>query len=148
MNREKLIAQLTVSEGRRNAAYLDSVGILSIGIGHNCVAKPVAGVTKVGDRISDELLEELFDADVNEAILNLDNYLPWWSALDDVRQNVMIDMCFNMGIGTLRTFVNTLRAIEQGEYKAAAAGMRKSLWAKQVGKRAEHLAKMMETGEW
>lgn len=148
MNVEKLEAQLAIDEGKRLAAYLDSEGILTVGIGHNCVAKPVAGVSKVGDHITEEQCRELFEADVSEAMAELDRRFPWWSGLDDVRQNILVNMCFNMGGKTLAGFVNTLRFIEQGDYSLAADGMLQSKWARQVGDRAKRLAQMMRTGEW
>ncbi|HBD36754.1 MAG TPA: lysozyme, partial [Cupriavidus sp.] len=40
-----------------------------------------------------------------------------------------------------------LQAMHFANYAAAAQGMRTSLWASQVGDRAERLAKIMETGE-
>lgn len=148
MNIERLKAELTLEEGDRLTAYRDSVGILTVGIGHNCIARPVDGVSAPGDRITPEKEQELFLADVDDAIRQLDEHLPWWAQLDDVRQNVLLDMCFNMGIKTLLTFHNTLASVEGGEYEAAAKGMLASKWAKQVGKRADRLAAMMTTGEW
>lgn len=148
MNCEKLKTELTLEEGERLVAYLDTKGILTVGVGHNCVAKPVEGVTQVGDRITPEKEKALFLADCDDAIAQLDKRLPWWSTLDDVRQNVLLDMCFNMGINTLSSFVNTLHAIETGDYSVAVVGMRSSKWATQVGSRAVRLEKMMLTGEW
>lgn len=149
MNLEKLKAQLKDEEGYRLEAYLDTEGILTIGIGHNCANDPVPGVAKVGDAITPECCHGLFEQDITEkAIKELDRELPWWKDLDDVRQNVMLDLCFNMGIKTLLTFVNTLHAIETGNYPAAADGMRRSRWARQVGRRAIRLEQMMASGKW
>lgn len=148
MNCDKLKEELTLEEGERLKAYRDSVGILTIGIGHNCVASPVAGVEQVGDEITPEQEHALFLADCDEAIKELDKHLPWWSTLDDVRQNVLLDMCFNMGIKVLCSFHNTLISIETGDWSSAVAGMQSSKWAKQVGSRAVRLEKMMATGAW
>ena len=149
MNIEKLKESLTLGEGRKLAAYLDTEGILTVGIGHNCKADPVLGVEKVGDTITPECCHELFERDIQEkAIDELDRELKWWRDLDDVRQNVMVELCFNMGINTLLTFVNTLHAIETGNYPLAADGMRRSRWARQVGQRAVRLEQMMASGKW
>jgi lysozyme len=78
----------------------------------------------------------------------LDNAIPWWSTLDDDRQNVIIDLAFNMGIKTLLTFHDTLAHIEAGEYDAAADAMASSRWATQVGQRAVFLENAMRTGEY
>jgi lysozyme len=63
-----------------------------------------------------------------------------------VRQNVLADMCFNLGIGGLLSFKNTLAMVEHGKYEEAAAAMLQSKWATQVGQRAIELSEMMRTG--
>ena len=146
MNRETLKARLIIEEGDRLTAYLDSLGILTAGIGHNCQSSPVEGVNAPGDKITLEQEQAMFDADVDDAVAQLDANLPWWSALDDARQNVMIDMTFNMGIRTLMQFHNTLAHIEAGEYDEAATSMAASKWASQVKGRAVFLENAMRTG--
>lgn len=137
----KLAYQLILHEGIRFKPYRDSVGKLTIGIGRNLDDK---GITR------EEALY-LFENDVKEKTAELDRYLPWWRKLDEVRQRVLLDMCFNMGIGDerrgLRSFKNTLSAIEDGLYEEAADLMLKSKWAKQVKGRARRLARMMRTGK-
>lgn len=146
MNLEALGKRLAIEEGDRLVAYLDSKGILTVGKGHNCIARPVYGVTQAGDRITQEQDDALFATDVADACAQLDKALPWWSTLSDARQNIMLDMCFNMGIKTLLTFDNTLAHIKAGEYDEAAIGMAASRWAKQVGRRAVFLENAMRTG--
>jgi len=146
VNRETLKKRLAISEGDRLVAYRCSAGKLTVGIGHNCDAKPVPGVEKVGDSISPEVRDRLFEEDIDDACAQLDARLPWWTDLDDDRQNVMVDLCFNMGIKTLLTFVNTLGAIKRGDYEGAARGLEGSLWHKQVKSRAPLLEAAMRTG--
>ena len=158
-------------EGDMLKAYICPAGFLSVGRGHNCVASPVPGVTKVGDRIDAATLERLYAEDVKKVFVQLDLYFPWWRKLNPPRAAALFDMCFNMGPGYppkynnsgkkidggkgLRSFVNTLKHIENGNYAAAAAGMMQSKWARQVGDgpggrfdRAEAMSKQMETGAW
>jgi lysozyme len=59
---------------------------------------------------------------------------------------VLCSMAFQLGLAGVRKFTNTLAAMERGDYKAAAQGIRKSLWARQTPERVERLAKMLETG--
>lgn len=146
MNRDLLNARLSIEEGRRRVAYLDSQGILTVGIGHNCVAHPVPGVAKPGDTITDEQIDALFEQDVDAACADLDAHLPWWRSLDDARQNVMVDLCFNMGITVLKTFKNTMGYMAAGDWKNAEAGLDRSLWHRQVGKRADWLENVILTG--
>jgi lysozyme len=73
--------------------------------------------------------------------------LPWVAQLDEVRQRVLLDMSFNLGLVGLLGFKNTLATIRAGDYSKAAAMMLDSRWASQVGERAERLSRMMATGK-
>lgn len=147
MNRDALIERLIDDEDLRLVVYDDATGKPlkpgdtikgkpSIGIGRNLVDK---GITK-----PEALM--LCGGDIDEVEGNLDRYLPWWRQLSPNRQIVVASMCFNMGINKLQGFVNTLRMMKQGDYAGAAEGMLSSLWSKQVGERAQRLAKMMREG--
>lgn len=150
---ERLALQVKESEGLRLAAYRCPAGALTVGYGHNCDASPVDGVNRLGDRITRQEAENLFRKDLTTAVWLTREALPWCLALDAARQAVLYDMCFNMGLGIpgksgLLSFQRTLDSIARGNYAAAAANMRASRWARQVGGRAERLARQMETGEW
>ena len=68
--------------------------------------------------------------------------------LNEVRQFVLVDMCFNMGLGKLCTFKKMLSAMANGDYYTAANEALASKWAVQVGRRARELAEMLKTGEY
>lgn len=136
MNIPAFIEQLIDHEGEKLKPYIDTVGKTSIGIGRNLTDR---GISKDESRF-------LVNNDITEVTTQLDRNLPWWRNLDEIRQRVIADMCFNMGIATLLTFGRTLDLIRSGDYSPAAANMRASLWAKQTGRRAERLARMMEEG--
>jgi lysozyme len=68
--------------------------------------------------------------------------------LDGVRQRILVDMGFNLGIPTLLKFQNMWTAIEDEDWIEASEQMLDSRWAKQVGRRAIRLADAMKTGEW
>ncbi|HHT8835097.1 TPA: glycoside hydrolase family protein [Burkholderia cenocepacia] len=130
-----LKAELTRDEGRKPRIYTDTVGKVSGGIGRN--------LTDKGFR--DNEIDLMYQNDVAETEAWLDRNLPWWRQLDPVRQRVIMNMAFNMR-GRLLTFVNTLAAMQRGDYGAAADGMLASKWATQVGARATRLANMMRSG--
>lgn len=73
---------------------------------------------------------------------------PMVGGLDSVRQRVLVDMGFNLGLPILMKFQNMWAAIEAEEWDEAADQMMDSRWAKQVGRRAERLSQAMRTGEW
>jgi len=74
--------------------------------------------------------------------------MPQFDWLSPVRQAVLIDMCFNLGIRGLLGFKNTLASVAVGKYEQASRQMLESKWATQVKTRAVRLAKMMATDEW
>ena len=143
-NDSLLIADLRRDEGVRYEPYLDTVGIQTIGVGHNLKASPLPSGWNYP--LSDEQVNTLLANDLAHVFSGLDANLGWWRTLTLARQRVMVNMCFNMGIGGLLTFKNTLEAIRHGYYEQAATGMLSSKWANQVGQRAQRLAQMMRDG--
>jgi lysozyme len=114
-------------EGLRLKPYTDTVGKLTIGVGRN--------LTDVG--ISNDETMTLLQNDINSATKNLQKNLEWFDGLPYNAKLVMIDMCFNMGIGGLLQFKNTLAMIQNGKYNEASVAMLQSKWATQVGNRAK-----------
>ncbi|MGS1052020.1 glycoside hydrolase family protein [Burkholderia glumae] len=139
-----LEAELRRDEGVRYSIYLDTAGIPTVGVGHNCQVSPLP--TGWTCPLTDAQVNQLLANDIASTLAKLDRSLPWWRGMDEVRQRVIANMCFNLGIGTLLTFKNTLAAMQRGSYSVAAAGMLNSKWATQVGARATRLASAMETG--
>ena len=88
----------------------------------------------------------LFDNDVAETVRDLDARLPWWRRLSAARQRVLLNMCFNLGIGGLLEFRRSLAAMERGDFETAARQMKASKWATQVGDRADRLTALMRSG--
>lgn len=101
-----------------------------------------------GMQITLDQAERYLDTDLTSASLGLRKALPWFEELDPVRQAVLLDMAFNLGVDGLLEFHHTLKAVRAGDWKAAAAGMTDSLWARQVKGRAYRLAEIMRTGAY
>ncbi|WP_296059597.1 glycoside hydrolase family protein [uncultured Amphritea sp.] len=137
MNQEKLIAQLKIDEGFRGKPYRCTAGKLTIGFGRN--------LDDVGVSVAEA--EMMLSEDLKEAVPQLEA-LPHYRMLNDVRQNVLCNMAFNLGIPRLMMFKNMWSALAHRNYETAAAEMLNSRWARQVGERAERLAKEMRTGEF
>lgn len=144
MNEQLLKDELRRDEDVRYTPYVDTKGHKTIGVGHNMDANPLPKDWTLP--LTDAQVDQLLAEDIQAACNSLDRFLPWWRSLDEVRQRAICNMCFNMGIGTLLTFRNTLTDMKSGFYTAAATGMRNSLWAKQVGARAQRLADAMSSG--
>ena len=125
-------------EGLRLLPYRDTVGKWTIGYGRNLSDR---GITR-------SEAECLLRNDLRDVTAGLDRLLPWWRELDVVRRAVLVDMAFNLGVGGLVKFTTPLAAVRVGQWEAAAAGLMRSKWARQVGARAVRLATMMRLGTW
>lgn len=143
----QLVEQLKVDEGLRLSAYLDTVGVWTIGYGHTG-PEVKRGLTWTREKAEAALIEDILEHNAKLAAA-----LPWVGGLDPVRRRVLQNMAFNLGIGSAATgkgllgFKNTLEFVRTGQYDKAADGMLASKWARQVGNRAVRLAKQMRTGQ-
>jgi len=145
LNIEKLIQHVKKSEGTgphdsetdTYRPYRDSVGKLTIGYGHNLDDRGLDG----------DVVEHQLRNDINLAMAECKG-LDVWDGLDDARRMVLVDMCFNMGLSRLKTFKKMFAALRLRDYKLAATEMLDSKWAKQVGRRARKLSRIMRDGHW
>ena len=140
-----LIGELRRDEGVRYEPYNDTRGIPTVGVGHNLRTSPLPDVWSYP--LADAQVDQLLKSDLQVVYKGLTDNLPWWLFLDPVRQRVLANMCFNMGITKLLTFQNTLTFVKKGQFILAAQCMVSSVWATQVGERAVRLENMMKTGE-
>lgn len=124
-------------EGLRLKPYRDTVGKLTIGVGRNLD----------DNGISAEEAMLMLDADIVDHSREAQK-LPVFVKLDMVRQDVLIDMTFNLGLPRLQGFKKFLAALEARDWPQAAKEMLDSKWATQVGSRATELARMIETGAY
>jgi len=142
--RNKLRKLLIRHEGLRLRPYQCTAGRWTVGYGHNLESHGEAIPTS----ITIEQAEKYLDQDMASAESQCRSRMPFFGGLSPVRQAVLIDMCFNLGINGLLGFKNTLAAVSSGDYARAAKQMLESKWATQVKTRAVRLARMMATDEW
>lgn len=158
---QTVIQRLMKNEECRNKAYYDTKHKLTIGIGRNLDDNPLTeeeicyiGHNARGKAITNEQAAYLCRNDIAKVKADLDRELPWWRDLCPDRQFVMIDLCFNMGIGKkgkkdgLLGFKNTLPLIAQGYYEQAAKNLLQSKYAKDVGSRALRNAYCLKYGTY
>ena len=136
LNRIK--AQLVRHEGLKLKPYRCTAGKLTIGIGRN-----------LDDRgISQKEAYAMLERDILDCEQQLLDEIPdVYTGLDEVRQSVLLNMCFNLGLKGLLQFKNTLAFIASGDWERAANNMLASKWAKQVGMRAIELSELMRKGK-
>jgi len=129
--------QLRRHEGLKLKPYYCTAGKLTIGYGRNL---DDVGITK-------EEAEYLLQNEIRSCIADLQKKIPdIYNTVNHVRQAVLVNMCYNLGITGLLKFKKTLASIQQGDYKLASEQMLQSLWAEQVGNRAKQLSELMKNG--
>lgn len=141
MNIDRLKKHLTRDEGKVPHAYTDSEGYLTIGVGR------LIDRRKDG-KLSEDEMNYLLDNDIHRHTGDLISAHPEVQSLDEVRQEVLVNMCFNLGIGKLNEFRKMWGYINADDFKAAADEMLDSKWATQVGLRATRLSAAMRTGRF
>ena len=124
----------------RHIVYNCPAGHATIGIGRN--------VSESGLGLSDIEVELMLEEDIARCAEELGREFNWFSGLDDVRRDAMIDICFNIGITSLKKFVNANAAMARDDYDEASAQYYQSKWASQVGNRAKEICAMIRTGEY
>lgn len=141
-DRGKLHDELIRDEGMKLKPYRDTMGYLTIGVGH---------LIQSGEKFSEltpYAAMELLDDDIDVAIRRLNNIYPQWQELDDVRQRTLINLTFNLGykLGDFRRF---LHAAKSGDWDKAADALIQSRWYKQVRLRGPRIVHAIRTGtEW
>ena len=133
MNFELLREQLTRHEGYATKPYEDSVGKLTIGIGHN--------LADVG--LSDDAIQLIFHEDIERAVADCQKMFPNWHDIPDVKQVILCNMMFNMGYTVLSRFKQFRDAISKKEWIRASQEMEDSRWFRQVKGRGVELRDLM-----
>jgi lysozyme len=129
------IKRLKHLEGYRSKPYQDHLGVLSIGYG-----------TNIADGLDEEEAEALLIVRVKRDALWLDARYNWYVSLSDLRKQVLIEMCYQLGRGGTIQFQRMIRALREGRFEAAADEILDSKFARQVPDRAAMLARNMRSG--
>lgn len=133
-----VLSQIKRHEGLRLKPYYCTEGKLTIAYGRN-----------LEDRgVSQDEADYLLANDLVFFKDRLAKELPWYLQLSEVRQAVLVNMAFNLGVDGLLKFKRMLSAAHKGNYELAAVEMLDSRWAGQVGYRAQELSEQMRTNEW
>ena len=126
-------------EGFRNMVYKDTLGKRTIGWGHLCRKDET---WEDGLEYSTDVLQHYFDIDFDTAIYGADS-LCGNMGLPERAEEILIEMCFQLGTTGVSNFKNMLKGLEEKDYNKAADEMLDSKWAKQTPNRANELSNMM-----
>lgn len=136
---DRLTEELRSDEGEKLFAYQDHLGFWTIGVGILIDQRKGGGITSeessylLANRIASKRAE-------------LTRRLPWFTQLDPVRQDGLLNMAFQMGVDGLLKFNNSLEMIRTQQWQAASQNLHQSEWAKQTPARAERVIAQIVTG--
>jgi lysozyme len=136
VNQAALIDSLIKHEGLKLKPYKCTANKTTIGVGRNLDDN---GITEAEAML-------LVKNDIDTCVTELDRTRPNWRQHNEIRQNVLVEMVFNLGMPRLNKFTKMWAALEAKDYNEAAKQMRDSVWARQVKGRAVTLAEKMRLG--
>ena len=129
---DELTSLIARHEGKVLTMYTDTVGVPTIGYGHN-----------LNEPISEAAAFQILSDDVAVAVNELDDRMDWWRDLPHPAQLVLASMVFNLGWPRFSRFKKMIAALEDRDYDQAAAEMEDSLWFQQIKSRGDELKQLM-----
>jgi lysozyme len=129
---DELTNLIAKHEGKMLTMYTDTVGVPTIGYGHN-----------LQEPISEAAALQILSDDVSVAVNELDDRMDWWRDLPHPAQLVLASMVFNLGWPRFSRFKKMIAALEDRDYDRAAMEMQDSLWFQQIKSRGDELKQMM-----
>ena len=128
-----LLKQIKKHEGFRSTVYQCTEGYDTIGYGF-----------AIKDLFLDEDIAELILIR-NLAVLveRIKKTFPWINDAPKEIQDVVADMCYQLGISGFSKFKKTIYLLETEQYEEASIEMLDSLWHKQTPHRAKELSETL-----
>ena len=127
---QEIVNEIKVHEGFEPKVYKCTQGYDTIGYGF-----------AIKDLIIDE---DVADIILLKKLLTLLERIhiafSWFKDVDDNAKNVVINMCYQLGLKGFSKFKKTIYYLETEQYEEAAYEMLDSLWAKQTPARAKELS--------
>lgn len=133
LNFDRAMEQLKVHEGYSAKPYYDSLGHLTIGYGTN-----LSHITRVEANM-------LLAFRLNESYMKLYE-LYWFRALSSNRQQVILNMAYQLGHGGILKFKRMIYNLKRSYFWSAANEMKSSKWYRQSGIRSKQLVRQMRRG--
>ena len=143
MDMVRLMRSVKAHEGFRNSVYKDTLGKRTVGYGHLCVE----------DHWEDNReytvpeLERVLETDLNNAVQGAERLLKGGPVLDDLAQELIVEMIFQLGKTGVKKFRNMWKMLRLNppDYDMAANEMLDSRWAHQTPARAKAMSEQMRS---
>ncbi len=165
LDRALVDRMLVLHEGCKREPYPCTSGRWTVGVGRNFQDNPFTAEERAhlglpegfweqkqylfGHPLTTQQIDWLLHQTENQIFRDMErspSVSAAFDAMSPVRQAVMFDMAFNLGVRRLEGFHHFLQACKTGDSEWAAAEMVNSKWYRQTGSRARRLVKMMRSG--
>ena len=145
MNIEKLKKQIKRHEGEVLEVYADSLGYFTLGVGHLIQPNDPEHGQPAGTPVSQEVVDKYYEIDFDKHLEETKHVIGHdvFDGLPGEIQEVLVNMCFNLGGTRLGKFRNMLNAVEDHDWERMAVEMEDSRWFKQVGRRSVELQEIV-----
>ena len=128
-----LIDEIKKHEGFKSTVYKCTEGYDTIGYGF--AIKDL--------EIDEEIAELILSRKLGNLQLRICNTFDWYIESPQKVQDVIMNMCYQMGLSGFSKFKKTIYYLETEQYEEAADELRDSLWAKQTPNRAKELSNII-----
>lgn len=131
-------------EGFRSEPYLDTEDVPTIGYGTTALLDVPVNLDM--PPISQTAARQVLRGDLYQALIDAQAIFAWFDRMDDLRQEVLVNMAYNLGRHRLSNFRKMIRAAKRLDYQTMSDEMQDSKWYGQVGQRSKRLVEQMRTG--
>tara|TARA_R110002167_G_scaffold294796_2_gene499342 strand:- start:2287 stop:2691 length:405 start_codon:yes stop_codon:yes gene_type:complete len=125
-----LINSIKEHEGFVAIVYKDSLGIDTIGYGF--AIKDL--------ELDEDICSMILERKLENLICRVDNKFTWYKYMPQEIKDVVIEMCYQLGVGGFSKFKKTISYLQNKQWEDASIEMLDSLWARQTPNRAEELS--------
>ena len=130
-----LLESIKHHEGFVEHVYDDSLGIPTIGYGF-----------AIKDLILEEdLCDEILLRKLRILGRSVMGKFPFFDSLPSDCKDVLMEMCYQLGVTGVSKFKKALKAMEDGDWEKAADEMLDSKWAKQTPNRAKEMSDIIRS---
>ena len=130
-----LLDKIKEHEGFRSTVYQCTEGYDTIGYGF--AIKDL--------ELTEEISEQILILKLAKLETKVRKKFDWYMYLPQEGKDVVVNMCYQLGISGFSKFKKTIYLLETEQYKEASVEMLDSLWAKQTPRRAKELSEVIRS---
>ena len=97
--------------------------------------------------LDEEIAELILVRKLDKLMNRIQKKFHWWRSAEEEAKNVVVEMCYQLGVSGFSKFKKTISHLENKRYGKASVEMLDSRWAKQTPNRAIELSNIIKNLE-